>query len=220
MSVRLAAAVVVLAACTTTSSSDDLPHPAGGGADPSLDSSGTDTAPPAAAPHGGGRGDSSTDAGARTDASAKTDAGAGPGAPVDPYDAARDACVAAVNHYRALAGVAPLARHRAKEGCADAQATADAAHGVAHYAYTHNAPSCLEDNVIDRQNECPAWFGPPAKTATNCIATMYAEGPGPGAAHGHYTTMTNAQLTRLSCGFSVVPGGPPGADTWLVLDFY
>jgi hypothetical protein len=220
MSVRLAAAVVFLAACTTTSSNDGPSHPAGGEGEPSRDSSETGAAPPAAAPHGGGRGDSSTDAGARATADAGAPADAAAGAAKDPYDAARDACVSAVNHYRALVGAAPLARYRAKEPCADAQATNDAAHGVAHYAYTHGAPSCIEDNVIDRQNECLAWFGPPAKTAADCVATMYAEGPGTGAAHGHYTTMTNAQLTRLSCGFSVVPGGPPGADTWLVLDFY
>jgi len=125
-----------------------------------------------------------------------------------------------VNHYRGLAGVAPLARYRAKEACADAQASTDGAHGSPHYAYLHAAPSCIEDNVLDRQNECPAWYGPPAKTAADCIATMYAEGPGAGAAHGHYTTMTNTHYTRVSCGFGVVPGGAPGADTWLVLDFY
>jgi len=220
MSVRLAAAVVALAACTTPSSSDGAPHTEGGEGEPSSDSSGTDSAPPAAAPHGGGRGDSPPDAGGSPKVDAGAEAGKDAGGTTDPYDAAREACVAVVNHYRGLAGVAPLARYRAKEACADAQASTDGAHGSPHYAYLHAAPSCIEDNVLDRQNECPAWYGPPAKTAADCIATMYAEGPGAGAAHGHYTTMTNTHYTRVSCGFGVVPGGAPGADTWLVLDFY
>ena len=74
--------------------------------------------------------------------------------------------------------------------------------------------------MIDHQNEFPGRCGPPAKIATDCGAKVYAEGPGTGAAHGHYTTMVDAQLTRVSNGFQIIPGGPPGADTWLVLDFY
>jgi hypothetical protein len=125
-----------------------------------------------------------------------------------------------VNQYRGTLGRTPLARYTAKETCADAQASADASQNVDHYAYLHAAPSCLEDNVVDRQNECPRWYGPPAKAAADCVAKMFAEGPGTGAAHGHYTTMMNAQYTRLSCGVRVVPGGPAGADTWIVLNFY
>ncbi len=37
-------------------------------------------------------------------------------------------------------------------------------------------------------------------------AAMFAEGPGTGEAHGHYTNMMNAQYTRLGVGLLEVSG--------------
>jgi hypothetical protein len=218
MRVRSAVAVVVLTACTSSSSPDSLLPPKASVGGPSNDPlPGADPALPAADPHGGREAGSSSDASPDASGTA-VDAGS-PGG-TDPYAAARKACVDAVNQYRAMNGLAALARYAAKESCADAQASADASHHVDHYAYFNGAPSCIEDNVLDRQNECPGWYQPPAKAATDCVGAMFAEGPGTGAAHGHYTTMMNASYTRLSCGFRVDPGSPPGADLWIVLNFY
>ncbi len=125
-----------------------------------------------------------------------------------------------MNQYRAMNGLSALARYPAKEACADQQAAEDATTGSPHYAYLNGAPSCIEDNVLDRQCECPGWPEPTDKSATDCVAAMYAEGPGTGAAHGHYNTLMTPQYTRLSCGVYVKPGAPPGSETWIVFNFY
>jgi hypothetical protein len=121
-----------------------------------------------------------------------------------------------VNAARAKLGKAPLARAESREACADQQASVDAAHGQAHWAYLHGAPSCLEDPVLDRQNECPGWYGPPEKAAPDCVAKMLAEGP----SGGHYQVIVNGAYTRVACGVHVDPAAPPGASVWLALNFY
>lgn len=125
-----------------------------------------------------------------------------------------------MNQFRVTKGLSALQRYPAKEACADQQAAKDATMNSAHYAYLNGAPSCIENNVLDRQNECPGWYQPTDKAATDCVAKMVAEGPGTGAAHGHYNVLVNPQYTRLSCGVYVKPGVPASSATWLVFNFY
>jgi hypothetical protein len=125
-----------------------------------------------------------------------------------------------VNKLRAKHGLPQLLRYTGKEACADQQAAKDASMNAPHFAYFNGAPSCIENNVLDRQNECPGWYAPVDKAATDCVAKMYAEGPGSGPAHGHYNVLMNPSYTKLSCGVNVKPGAPATSATWLVLNFY
>lgn len=204
-----AAAGVALMACTSAASNDGV-APLSPVDEPRADDVPTDANEglSAASGHDGGR-----------EAAPSPDPPS-PAPPADPFAAARKACVDAVNQARATKGLAPLQRYLAKEACADAQAEADAARGSAHWAYLNGAPSCIEDVVLDRQNECPGWYGPPEKAAPDCVAKMFGEGPGSGSAHGHYTVLMNAEYTRVSCGVHVLAGAPSGSAVWIVLNFY
>lgn len=123
----------------------------------------------------------------------------GGGASSDPYDKARQLCVDKTNAYRAQVSVAAIARATDKEACTDAAAASDFSSGKAHGAFG----TCGEH----AQNECPHWSGTPEDVVTNCLAMMFAEGPGePYSAHGHYINMTNAGYSRVSCGFHVENG--------------
>lgn len=117
-------------------------------------------------------------------------------------------CVDTINQYRATIGMGPLARWTEKEACAEDQGLADSRSGTAHSAFGQ----CGEW----AQNECPNWPGPPAAMIGNCLALMWAEGPGePYAAHGHYINMTNPSYTKVACGFAVLSNG----RVWAVQDF-
>jgi hypothetical protein len=142
-----------------------------------------------------------------TDGGTKADTGS----TTDPYAAARAACLNVINSYRAMVGAPALVRNTAKEPCADAQAKVDAQHNTAHYAY-FNGPSCIVNNVTDRQNECPAWWGPPETTIQSCIQKMYAEGPG----GGHYDVLTKASYKSVACGIYVVSSN----NVWMVQNYY
>ncbi|MBI5531272.1 MAG: hypothetical protein HY898_01055 [Deltaproteobacteria bacterium] len=123
----------------------------------------------------------------------------GGGSSSDPYDKARQLCVDKTNAYRAQTGVAAVARATDKEACTDGEAKSDFASGKPHGAFG----TCKES----AQNECPHWSGTPEDVVTNCLAMMYAEGPGePYSEHGHYINMTSAKYSRVSCGFYVENG--------------
>ncbi len=117
-------------------------------------------------------------------------------------------CVEIINQYRASIGRAALTRWSVAEGCVEAQGFADAASGRPHSAFGQ----CGEW----AQNECPGWPGPPDQMIDNCLAVMWAEGPGePYSAHGHYINMANPGYTKVACGFAVMPDG----RVWAIQDF-
>ena len=93
---------------------------------------------------------------------------AGPGRP--DASSVEELCVNTINDYRASVGLGPYARWTDAESCAAGEAMSDAMTGVPHGAF----PSCGEF----AQNECPGWGGPPADAIRNCLAQMWAEGPG------------------------------------------
>ena len=133
--------------------------------------------------------------------SSGSDAGSGDGT-------AEQLCVDTINQYRATLGLAPYARWNAEESCADGQAQSDSQSGTAHGAFGQ----CTEN----AQNECPGWPGPPSTMIPNCLAMMWAEGPGSDfSQHGHYINMSSTQYTKVSCGFYTLQDG----SVWAVQDF-
>jgi hypothetical protein len=123
-------------------------------------------------------------------------------------DGASQLCVDRINEYRASIGRAPLARWTDQEGCVESQGFADMQSGTPHSAFGQ----CTEW----AQNECPGWPGPPISMIGNCLAAMWAEGPGePYSAHGHYINMANPNYTKVACGFAVRSDG----RVWAVQDF-
>ena len=139
-----------------------------------------------------------------TDAGSVKDTGAPDTAPVDPMTAARTACVQKINDYRATLQLPPLTQYFAKEVCTDGEAKSDGMSGTAHGAFG----TCGET----AQNECPGWPGPPATLIVDCLAQMWAEGPG----GGHYENMRTTSRTKVSCGFYQTTKG----DWWAAQNFY
>lgn len=129
------------------------------------------------------------------------------GNPVDPYEAARQICVDTINMYRATLGLPPYARWTDAESCSDDEAMSDLQSQTPHGAFG----MCGEW----AQNECPGWPGPPDQSLPDCLAQMWAEGPGQDFnLHGHYINMSSEQYTRVACGFAEVNGG-----WWMVQNF-
>ena len=125
-----------------------------------------------------------------------------------PFEQARQLCVQRTNEYRARVGVAPVARRTDAEACGDAQARSDGAARTAHGAFGQ----CRER----AQNECPGWPGTPEDVVNRCLAMMFAEGPGSGPSHGHYTNMTDTKYRGVACGITTLPNG----QLWVVQNFY
>ena len=126
----------------------------------------------------------------------------------DPFAAARDACVAKINEYRATLSLPPYAGWSSEGTCADGQAESDSKSGTAHGAFG----TCGES----AQNECPDWPGPPESVVQNCLAAMWAEGPGSDfSKHGHYINMSSTSYTTVACGFFQTSSG----GWWAVQDF-
>jgi uncharacterized protein YkwD len=140
------------------------------------------------------------------------DGGAAPtggtgGTSTDPYEQARIDCVDRINAFRATLGLDPLEQWTDAESCADEQAAADAASGVAH----DNFGACNEW----AQNTCPSW-GSVDSVIQQCLQMMWDEGPGePYSEHGHYINMSNPDYTMVACGFYEMPNG----DLWASQDF-
>jgi hypothetical protein len=126
----------------------------------------------------------------------------------DPLAQARHDCVNAINADRATLGLPPYAEWTAEETCTDGQAASDAASNTPHGAFGMCGESA--------QNECPGWPGPPDSSITQCLAMMWAEGPGTDfSTHGHYINMSSTQYTMVSCGFHSLPDG----SYWAAQDF-
>jgi len=123
-------------------------------------------------------------------------------------DPERDLCVDTINDYRATVGLAPYVRWKDGESCADGEASSDSSSGTPHGAF----PSCGEF----AQNECPGWPGPAIDMIPDCLAMMWAEGPGADfGTHGHYINMTSTQYTQVACGFHTQGDG----SVWSVQNF-
>lgn len=131
-----------------------------------------------------------------------------PPASNDPTARARELCVARINEYRGRVGVGPIARRADRESCTDTQARSDGATGSIHGAFGQ----CGERS----QNECPGWSGSLESITDRCLAMMFAEGPGQGAAHGHYNNMTDTRATAVACGIATAPDG----KIWMIQNFY
>jgi Cysteine-rich secretory protein family len=128
----------------------------------------------------------------------------------DAYASARQACVNAINQYRATLKLTPYTRWTSAESCVDGQAKADSISGTPHSAFGH----CGEM----AQNECPDWPSVSSITSGNpsCLAQMWAEGPGSDfSTHGHYINMSSTSYTMVACGFYTTPGG----KVWATQDF-
>ena len=143
-----------------------------------------------------------------TPAPAPAPASAPTGVSADPFERARQLCVTRTNDYRARANVGPVTRRPDREGCGDGEARSDSVTRTAHGAFGQ----CGER----AQNECPGWSGAPEDVVERCLAMMFAEGPGSGPAHGHYTNMTERSFRGVACGLFATPSG----ELWIVQNFY
>jgi hypothetical protein len=122
-------------------------------------------------------------------------------------DSVQQLCVDTINAYRATLGLPPYARWTSAEPCADDSAQTDYAVGVYHTSFG----VCGEW----AQNECPGWPAPAEGMIEDCLAMMWAEGPGTFDQHGHYINMSSTQYTKVACGFYETSYG----TVWAVQDF-
>ena len=123
-------------------------------------------------------------------------------------DTAEQLCVDTINDYRATLSLPPLERWTDAESCSNAEAKSDSETNTAHGAFGQ----CEEW----AQNECPGWPGPPEDMIVDCLALMWAEGPGDDfSQHGHYINMSNPNYTKVACGFYQTPEG----SWWAVQNF-
>lgn len=107
-------------------------------------------------------------------------------------------CVAEINRYRAMVGAAALPLWSEAQSCTTDQCQSDAASMRAHGAFG----TCTELG----QNECPGWggwHGDPTVVVRDCLAAMWAEGPG----GGHYENMRRTTWKKVSCSVYVAPNG-------------
>ena len=136
--------------------------------------------------------------------------GSSPNTVTDPFAEARARCVATINQYRATLSLPPYAAwdDATTNTCVDGQAHTDSVANTAHSAFG----SCTEH----AQDECPGWQGPPDSVMDNCLAAMWAEGPGTDfSTHGHYINMSSTSYTKVACGFYQTASG----DYWAAQDF-
>jgi len=122
---------------------------------------------------------------------------------------AEQLCVDTINNYRKSLNLPPYQRVTSEETCADGQGLTDSKTKTAHSAFGQ----CGEWG----QNECPGWPGPSSTMIPQCLAMMWAEGPGQDfSTHGHYLNMSSTQFTKVACGFATASDG----SIWAVQDFY
>ncbi|MBL9022528.1 MAG: hypothetical protein JNL21_10010 [Myxococcales bacterium] len=150
------------------------------------------------------------------------------GTGMDPYAAARQACIAKINELRATKGLPAYGQWTSGETCADQQATSDEQSGTAHGAFG----MCGESG----QNEC---LGAGVAGIESCLESMWAEKDQPGCAGcdacnggydpncpncdfygdqtgdvcGHYVNMSALYFSEAACGFSSLGG-------WDVINFH
>ena len=115
------------------------------------------------------------------------------------YDSYRQQCADKINAWRATEGKPALARWTSGESCADESSQKEYESGSPHSSFG----SCGEL----AQNLCPGYdsFG---SIFSYCMVQMWDEGPGePYSAHGHYLNMSNADYSKVACGFYEAPDG-------------
>jgi hypothetical protein len=121
---------------------------------------------------------------------------------------AQQLCVDTINMYRAMLSLPAYARWTDAEACSDDEAESDSISMTPHGAFG----SCGES----AQNECPGWPGPPESMIEQCLALMWAEGPGEDfQAHGHYLNMSSTSYTKVACGYHTTADG----SVWAVQNF-
>ena len=131
-----------------------------------------------------------------------------PPAAADRFAAARQRCVDETNAYRARVGVPPVVARPDKAACTDTDARGDATNHTVH----GGSGKC----GLAAQNECPGWPGTGAGIVSQCLQSMFAEGPGePYPQHGHYINMTGRDYRGLACGFYEADG-----KVWLIQNFF
>jgi hypothetical protein len=127
-----------------------------------------------------------------------------------PHLAERAFCVALVNAYRELAGLAPLSPVAELEDCAAQAAEADGETEVPH-GWFDTTGGC---GVADAETEIPGWplaqYGSVFTVIDQGTALMWSEGPG-GA--NHDTLLGEHQ--GIGCGVYVTPDN----RVWVVQDF-
>jgi hypothetical protein len=126
---------------------------------------------------------------------------------VDPWADARQQCVDAINAYRAQIGVPAYTRWTAAEPCVDQHA---------EYDSTREAHAGFRDQICQprasAEDECPGnYYDTVASIINDCLAAMWAEGPG----GGHYDNMSSTNYTMVACGFYRTASG----GIWGVQDF-
>ncbi|MBA2321693.1 MAG: hypothetical protein H0V89_11120 [Deltaproteobacteria bacterium] len=123
-------------------------------------------------------------------------------------DDASQVCVDEINAYRATLSLPALRRWTEAEACAGDQCRQDSESGLAHGAFGQ----CDEW----AQNECPGWPQPAESSIVDCLAMMWAEGPGEDfSLHGHYINMSSEEYTQVACGFYTTPSG----EVWAIQNF-
>lgn len=160
-------------------------------------------------------GDPSSDPGAATGGAtggaATPPAGGSSGAPAPPtgqYAAELQACVDAINGFRAQKGLAPLQRSTAIEAFSAKAAASDAASGRPHGYFSQTRGG----GVASAENEVPGWpmGGGIQKVVEDGARMMFDEGPG----GGHYENIVG-RYTQVGCGIAVTPQG----RVWVTQDF-
>jgi hypothetical protein len=189
--IHLATLAVFAGACAASADPSPLPaDDAAAGADAAEAS-----APPVA------------DAGAKDSQTQDAQAVVDSGPPID--NSAEQLCVDTINNYRKSLNLPPYQRVSSEESCAASQGLADSKVNTPHSAFGQ----CGEW----AQNECPGWPGPSSSMIPQCLAMMWAEGPGSDfSTHGHYINMSSTQYTKVACGFATASDG----SIWAVQDFY
>jgi len=139
---------------------------------------------------------------------AGSDAGSGPD--TGPDAAAGDPdlqfCIDEINRYRAMLSKPPYTRSSVLDTFAAAGAKMD---GTAHSPHKHFMTTG-GGGVAFAENEIPWWplasYGSIREIIRKGLASMWAEGPGSGSAHGHYTNMSSSMYTTAGCGVYVNGG--------------
>jgi hypothetical protein len=160
-------------------------------------------------PPGGDDGGQDAPGGDATEDAPPSDAAADAGAD----DSSASACIAAINHYRALVDAAPVTRKTDEEACAVDQATKGAADLADSGTTTFHKyfGQCSEAY----QNECWYSVDDVAAVIQWCMDAFWAEGP-PDSGINHYSVMVDPASTQVACGFARLDGG----GYWMTNDFY
>jgi Cysteine-rich secretory protein family len=140
-------------------------------------------------------------------------------APNDGFDQFQHHNLDVINQYRATLNIAPLVldQQLSAFALAGSQELSQDHQPHQHFINASNDGSIwssgFNSQAAENQGDPNGWYVMASDPTTNELdqidsiqAAMFAEGPGTGEAHGHYTNMMNAQLTRLGVGLLEVNG--------------